>query len=984
MHGAVSFAAGGEDDAADAVVLEITDTSFTAGDAESPPPPPVSVYDLAGLDPLPFPTISVRADRTRQALAAFSRLSSDPYAQRDACSNPAPRDSHQANRELLLLPRPTRRQLQISCNLEAAVQVLLYLFEPSASFTITRQTFLPLMEGGLFLAVENLLTECERWFRTMSSQISSQLVPLDFIIEIWYFTQEHGITYVQDIFPGFLAQNFVQVISTRSFVKMPYDLLYSTIECPHLTVDSEKQLCEAILCWISENLQCCEKLAPNSYGQLCLLNKVRMCLLPLEFAEGIKRKWGEIGSKVESTILNLLKDSLQTVLDAIADDDLESYRIRITEYSKKIVLSGCPQITTEFLYISVLPTNLDASFKKRMESSYAHVDYRNIILYNELEKAVKTLSFGNLHTVDLSKCPNVHFSAAIDWLKLAFPELRIFRASFCLLFQFEDLLYLLLTCPSINEIDLTIDTSIIAPEHSVISSRFDVQGVMKLKLTRYCIEDPSCDTTMKSYFSNISKLILEGRNDITDVDLLKISILKKSLCYVNIKNCTLLTDEGISKLLLKCTKIHSMVLSYTNFGNLSIQTLCTPNPLDSMDECSHVMAFRMQELHLDGCRGIGYAAMSQLMSKVNITNYLCLRETSLTNDALCNFVGSSLDYLDISETVVSMVSLAPVIRRNSNLRCLKAAGCHNLLFEHGEVDLMSGNMYGDFLQEITSTCCLEDVEMGWAFCPIRVTTLIPSFSKVRKMTVGLGTTLAENILCALPEICPLLESLVLRFQLISDKVVRNLLESSRKLRVLCLHSCLGGLTSFSFQMKAPALRILRLEWITPWMTNNDLAVLIQNYNLVELSLSGCKLLDSSSQKLISSGWPNLTCLHLEECGQITLDGVSSILNCKALEDLLLRHTGKGIGRTIITDAITELPLLRKLALDLCDASEEGYDSPNNPKGKMIRTVRMSRCKSMRSCFEHPREGSSKPVHKETIVLEWSSRQLRTTIVKERL
>lgn len=52
---------------------------------------------------------------------------------------------------------------------------------------------------------------------------------------------------------------------------------------------------------------------------------------------------------------------------------------------------------------------------------------------------------------------------------------------------------------------------------------------------------------------------------------------------------------------------------------------------------------------------------------------------------------------------------------------------------------------------------------------------------------------------------------------------------------------------------------------------------------------------------------------------------------------------------------------------------------------MMRTITMSRCKSVRSCFELHREGSSnsKPVHKETIVLEWSSRQLRTTIVKEK-
>ena len=30
--------------------------------------------------------------------------------------------------------------------------------------------------------------------------------------------------------------------------------------------------------------------------------------------------------------------------------------------------------------------------------------------------------------------------------------------------------------------------------------------------------------------------------------------------------------------------------------------------------------------------------------------------------------------------------------------------------------------------------------------------------------------------------------------------------------------------------------------------------------------------------------------HVQDCGQVTLGGVSSILNCKALEDVLLRHT----------------------------------------------------------------------------------------------
>ncbi|CAL4971944.1 unnamed protein product [Urochloa decumbens] len=958
----MSFPGGDGEDAAvagDPVVLEITDTS------SSPRPPPVSVSDLSRLHPLPSPTVTVRADRRRliESSSYFRALLGGSFSESG------------------------REHVQVGCNLEAAVQVLRYLFQPSESFTITHHNFLPLLEGALFLVVESLLVDCERWFRTMASQTCAALVPLDFIIEAWYFAQEHGVTFVQDICPEYLAQNFAHVISRRSFNKIPYDLLCSTVECPHLTVDSEKQLCEAILDWVSENMKPCEQPNPNSVdGHLFLLSKVKICLLPLEFATGTKRHWFDFGNNSVCTILNLLKDSFKTLMGAIADGNLEGYCIRITEYSKNIVLSGCPQITTAFLYISVLPTDLDVSLKRRIVSSYIQVDHRSFILYDELEKAAKTLSFRNVRMVDLSKCPNVHFGAATDWLKLAFPELRIFRALHCLAFCFDDLLYLLLRCPWIDEIDMTIDTSTIIPKQSIVSSSSEVLGKMKQNPRRYYTLCPPYDRQLNSVSSNISRLILEGRNDIDDVDLLRISVLKYSLCYINIRNCTLLTDNGISNLLLKCTKIHSMVVSYTSFGNQSIQTLCTTDLPNHNDGHAHVMAFNIQELHLGGCRGIDAAALSQLMSIINITKFLCLRETSLTDDGLCKFFGSRLEYLDVSETVVSMVSLAPVIRRNCNLNCLKTAGCHSLLFEHNEVEHISGNKYGDFLQEIGSTGFLEDVEMGWGFCPIQIENLISSFSKIRRMTVGLGTTLAENVLCALPMICPFLESLTLRFQVISDRVVRNLLESARNLQVLCLHYCLGNLTSFSFQEKAPALRILRLQWVTPWITNDDLTILTKSCNLVELSLSGCKLLDSNSQEIISSGWPNLALLHLEDCGQVTVEGVSSILNCKALEDILLRHTGRGIGRSIVDDAIRELPLLRRLALDLCDACEEGYDSPSNVmEGRMMRSLRMSRCKTMRgSCLELPREGSSKPVHRDTIVLEWNSTRLTTTIVKERV
>lgn len=176
---------------------------------------------------------------------------------------------------------------------------------------------------------------------------------------------------------------------------------------------------------------------------------------------------------------------------------------------QNIVLSGCPQITTALLYISVLPTDLAVSFKRRIVRSYTQVDHQSFILYDELEKAAKTLLFRNVHMVDLSKCPNVHFGAAIDWLKLAFPELRMFRALHCLSFQFDDLLYLLLRCPCIDEIDMTIDASTITPRQSIVTSSSEVLGKAKKNPRRYYIP---CQ--LDSVFSNISRLTLEGRNDI--------------------------------------------------------------------------------------------------------------------------------------------------------------------------------------------------------------------------------------------------------------------------------------------------------------------------------------------------------------------------------------------------------------------------------------------------------------------------------------
>lgn len=102
---------------------------------------------------------------------------------------------------------------------------------------------------------------------------------------------------------------------------------------------------------------------------------------------------------------------------------------------------------------------------------------------------------------------------------------------------------------------------------------------------------------------------------LSDLDLLKISALCGSLSYLNIKGCTMVTDMGISKLISKCLHIKSLILSYTSFGKSSVGVLCsdlllTSNLTEASDhKYSCTMAFRLQQLHVDGCKGTEFHSL---------------------------------------------------------------------------------------------------------------------------------------------------------------------------------------------------------------------------------------------------------------------------------------------------------------------------------------------------------------------------------------
>lgn len=145
--------------------------------------------------------------------------------------------------------------------------------------------------------------------------------------------------------------------------------------------------------------------------------------------------------------------------------------------------------------------------------------------------------------------------------------------------------------------------------------------------------------------------------------------------------------------------------------------------------------------------------------------------------------------------------------------------------------------------------------------------------------------------------------------------------------------------------------------------------------------------NNDSLQIITCGWPGLVSIHLEDCGEVTANGASALLDCKALEDILLRHNGPGLPRNFICYAASEMPLLRKLSLDICDASEGDFDIPNYADKNFLSTLKIARCKSQRCAFNLPAPAPGvhrRSVHVETLVLVWNSRDLIRTVVKERL
>ncbi|GAB2300695.1 hypothetical protein Dimus_034733 [Dionaea muscipula] len=756
---------------------------------------------------------------------------------------------------------------------------------------VSSSNFLSLFQAALYFGVEILLLECGSWLSDDSNEIE-----LDDLVHIHSFAFDHGVDSIRERCVSYMARNFMSVVACGNFVDAPWFLLVSCIEHPHLTVDSERHLSEALLAWVSANAQRPKPTNQNEYDSTSVLKQIRASLLPLWFAMA-KQKCDYFAGLAEESIVNifnLLRNPMTGFTTIAGNGDLNHLRIRLTEYTKKLDLSSCPQINSAILLLSLLPSSysLDPVLEEYIRQAFMDRQYLSSGFWKSPQFKMLTVSFESVLEVDISKCPSIHLGAAIECFKESFPVLRTLKAAYLLDFDAINILQILGTCSFLHELDLSVDSSPVIPSQA---------SIIGFPTARYIRQEPRVvlDPTSGCQ-SHVTKLILEGRTDISDSDLHVISGLCLSLSYLNIKGCYGVTDEGISYIIQKSVKLHSLVASDTKFGRCSILSLCSrisnmrkiqATPLENTEE-SFGVDLRM--LHIDGCNGVDETSLLEFLSLSLALKSLCLRQTSLNDRALNSFSGSSLEFLDVSSTMVTGVALSYIVQKNPGLKSLKARGCKNLYQEVISTNKNSVSPLSyqckELYNELGKSCKLEELTVGWGFSYFSVNVLRPAIMSLKAITIGLGGSVGPDGLMLLATVCPLLESVSLQFQIVSDDTLVKLIETLRNLRELEICNCIGDISLLSFSSNMPFLRRLKLERATPWMTNDDLALLTRNCaNLVEVSLIGCMQLDADAQKIISHGWPGLISLHLEECGAITC-GVGSLFDCKALEDLLLRHT----------------------------------------------------------------------------------------------
>lgn len=183
---------------------------------------------------------------------------------------------------------------------------------------------------------------------------------------------------------------------------------------------------------------------------------------------------------------------------------------------QKVNLSSCPQITSVMILLSVLPSSHNiGSTLRSIEQSPIKLERLDRDQCSILLKLLPTLSFEAVQEVDISKCPRLHLETAIECFCSSFPSLRTLKAAFLLNFNIKTLRYLVLKCPMVYEVDLTIDASPIISSQACTISSSPATAIQKSNLSLNVGESPLYMNPFYKSGLSLAKLTLEGHSDLS-------------------------------------------------------------------------------------------------------------------------------------------------------------------------------------------------------------------------------------------------------------------------------------------------------------------------------------------------------------------------------------------------------------------------------------------------------------------------------------
>lgn len=117
------------------------------------------------------------------------------------------------------------------------------------------------------------------------------------------------------------------------------------------------------------------------------------------------------------------------------------------------------------------------------------------------------LTFEAVHEIDISNCPMLHLEVAIECFSKSLPSLRKLKAANHLDFSTAEVLPLVMKCPLLCDIDLTVDVSPAIPTRVSILSSWTSSGS----------DRASWSYMSRRWPSNITKLSFEGRIDFSGI-----------------------------------------------------------------------------------------------------------------------------------------------------------------------------------------------------------------------------------------------------------------------------------------------------------------------------------------------------------------------------------------------------------------------------------------------------------------------------------